>query len=384
MAGQVKSSEDRDLRLDFFRGLALWFIFVDHIPANQFAWATLRNYGLSDATEIFVFISGYTATLVYGRVFAERGFAFAAAKVLHRCWTLYITYMFLLFAFTAQVAYTARVFDNPLFREEMGIASYFEDPTLALVHALILMFRPANLDVLPLYIVLLLAFPLVLPGLVSRPKFVLAGSALLYLAARQYQWNLPTYPEGGVWYFNPFAWQFLSSSAGPSALPAGGRRAAVIAGPVGRIDRLSAGVAGFGSVLAHRVARRRDAAGARRSPVPDQQDRSRPASPASFRGAQLCCALLYREGCQVVERAARRADYRLRATIPSDLLPGDHFIVCRADDPRTIQQLPAGAVCDNRSGNWGDGDGRANFDLVSEENRPAASAGCLSRPGIPG
>jgi hypothetical protein len=209
MAGQVKSSGDRDLRLDFFRGLALWFIFVDHIPANQFAWATLRNYGLSDATEIFVFISGYTATLVYSRVFAERGFAFAAAKVLHRCWTLYVTYMFLFFAFTAQVAYTARVFDNPLFREEMGIASYFEDPTLALVHALILMFRPANLDVLPLYIVLLLAFPLALPGLVSRPRLLLAGSALLYLAARSFQWNLPTYPEGGVWYFNPFAWQFL-------------------------------------------------------------------------------------------------------------------------------------------------------------------------------
>jgi hypothetical protein len=209
MAGHVKSSGDRDLRLDFFRGLALWFIFVDHIPANQFAWATLRNYGLSDATEIFVFISGYTATLVYSQVFAERGFAFAAAKVLHRCWTLYITYMFLFFAFTAQVAYTARVFDNPLFREEMGIASYFEDPTLALVHALILMFRPANLDVLPLYIVLLLAFPLALPGLVSRARLVLAGSALLYLASRTFQWNLPTYPEGGVWYFNPFAWQFL-------------------------------------------------------------------------------------------------------------------------------------------------------------------------------
>jgi hypothetical protein len=209
MAGQVKSSDDRDLRLDFFRGLALWFIFMDHIPANQFAWATLRNYGLSDATEIFVFISGYTATLVYARVFAERGLAFAAAKVLHRCWTLYITYMFLFFAFTAQVAYTARVFDNPLFREEMGIASYFEDPTLALVHALILMFRPANLDVLPLYIVLLLVFPLILPAQIARPKLVLAGSALLYLAARQYQWNLPTYPEGGVWYFNPFAWQFL-------------------------------------------------------------------------------------------------------------------------------------------------------------------------------
>ncbi|EWY39099.1 OpgC protein [Skermanella stibiiresistens SB22] len=209
MAKRETGGGDRDLRLDFFRGLALWFIFVDHIPANQFAWATLRNYGLSDATEIFVFISGFTATLVYSRVMAEHGIAFAAAKVLHRCWTLYITYMFLFFAFTAQVAYTARVFDNPLFREEMGIAGYFEDPALALVHALILMFRPANLDVLPLYIVLLLSFPLVLPALVSRPRLALAGSALLYLLTRRYQWNLPTYPEGGVWYFNPFAWQFL-------------------------------------------------------------------------------------------------------------------------------------------------------------------------------
>jgi hypothetical protein len=209
MAKRETGGGDRDLRLDFFRGLALWFIFVDHIPANQFAWATLRNYGLSDATEIFVFISGFTATLVYSRVMAEHGIAFAAAKVLHRCWTLYITYMFLFFAFTAQVAYTTRVFDNPLFREEMGIAGYFEDPALALVHALILMFRPANLDVLPLYIVLLLSFPLVLPALVSRPRLALAGSALLYLLTRRYQWNLPTYPEGGVWYFNPFAWQFL-------------------------------------------------------------------------------------------------------------------------------------------------------------------------------
>ena len=35
MAGQVKISDERDLRLDFFRGLALWFIFVDHIPGNR-------------------------------------------------------------------------------------------------------------------------------------------------------------------------------------------------------------------------------------------------------------------------------------------------------------------------------------------------------------
>ena len=61
---------ERELRLDLFRGLALWLIFIDHLPANVLTWFTLRNYGFSDATEIFIFISGYTAAFVYGRAMA--------------------------------------------------------------------------------------------------------------------------------------------------------------------------------------------------------------------------------------------------------------------------------------------------------------------------
>ncbi len=202
-------SGERDLRLDFFRGLALWFIFMDHIPGNQFAWLTPRNYGLSDATEVFVFISGYTSSLVYARVYARHGWGLASARVLHRCWTVYVAYIFLFIAFTAQVAYTTRVFDNPLFSEELGIAGFFSDPALALTQALLLRFRPANLDILPLYIVLLLVLPLLLPLMRHRPVILLAGSALLYALARRFAWNLPTYPEGGAWLFNPFAWQFL-------------------------------------------------------------------------------------------------------------------------------------------------------------------------------
>ena len=64
----------RDLRLDFFRGFANWVIFVDHIPNNIVNWLTTRNYGFSDAADLFVFISGYTAAFVYARVMLERGF----------------------------------------------------------------------------------------------------------------------------------------------------------------------------------------------------------------------------------------------------------------------------------------------------------------------
>src|SRR5690606_11088413 len=68
---------ERELRLDLLRGFALWLIFIDHLPQNLLTWLTIRNYGFSDATEIFIFISGYTAALVYGRAMRERGFIVA-------------------------------------------------------------------------------------------------------------------------------------------------------------------------------------------------------------------------------------------------------------------------------------------------------------------
>ena len=70
----------RDLRLDLFRGIANWAIFLDHIPHNIVAWVTTRNYGFSDAADLFVFISGYTASFVYAKVMLERGFLIGAAK----------------------------------------------------------------------------------------------------------------------------------------------------------------------------------------------------------------------------------------------------------------------------------------------------------------
>src|SRR5437660_12840960 len=84
----------RDLRLDLFRGLALWLIFLDHIPQNAVNWITIRNYGFSDAAEIFVFISGYTAAFVYGRAAQESGMIVAGARVLRGAWQVYVAHVF--------------------------------------------------------------------------------------------------------------------------------------------------------------------------------------------------------------------------------------------------------------------------------------------------
>src|ERR1041385_7023768 len=89
-AASAAAASTRDLRLDLFRGIALWLIFLDHIPSNILSWATIRNYGFSDAAEMFVFISGYTAAFVYGRAMRERGFLVAGARILKRAWQVYV------------------------------------------------------------------------------------------------------------------------------------------------------------------------------------------------------------------------------------------------------------------------------------------------------
>jgi hypothetical protein len=207
-AQRPPSGSERDLRLDLFRGIALWLIFLDHIPENVVNWFTIRNYGFSDATEIFIFISGYTAAFVYGKAMRERGFVVSSARILRRAWQIYVAHIFLFTIFLAEIAYVAATFENPLYAEEMNVLNFLKEPDVTIFQALLLKFKPANMDVLPLYIVLLLLFPPTLRLLLWQPGVALLLSALVYILAWSFHLNLPAYPNG-VWFFNPFAWQLL-------------------------------------------------------------------------------------------------------------------------------------------------------------------------------
>src|SRR5262245_28102996 len=190
----------RDLRLDLFRGLALWLIFLDHIPSNLVSRITIRNYGFSDATEIFIFISGYTAAFVYGKVMLERGFMISSARILRRAWQIYVAHIFLFAIYLAEISYVARSFDNPLFAEEMNILDFLKEPDTTIIQALLLKFKPVNMDVLPLYIILMLMFPPILWLLLRAPTVALVASLGFYVIAWKFGLNLPAYPEGG-WFF---------------------------------------------------------------------------------------------------------------------------------------------------------------------------------------
>ncbi len=205
----LSQAVERDLRLDFFRGLGLWMIFLDHIPDDVVSWLTLRNYGFSDAAEFFVFISGYLAGYIYGPI-VKAGNLFAAAKrLILRAWQMYVAHILLFLTFTAQIARAARKFDNPMYKDEFNVANFLAHPDELIWQALTLRYKPVDLDVLPLYIALVGTAPLVLWALVRRPNLTLAGSVVLYVLARWFNWNLASYPPGTTWYFNPFAWQLM-------------------------------------------------------------------------------------------------------------------------------------------------------------------------------
>jgi len=207
--GPTPPSQQRDLRLDFFRGLALIIIFIDHIPENILSYFTLQAFQFYDAAEVFIFISGYTAALVYGRTLALQGAFFATAQILRRTWQLYVAHIFLFVIFIAEVSYMVTTFNNPMYNDEMRVADFLEEPHVAIVKALLLQFQPTFLDILPLYILLLVIFPVLLFGLRLQPLLVLIPSFLLYVVVQAVDLSVPAYPEGHVWYFNPLAWQFL-------------------------------------------------------------------------------------------------------------------------------------------------------------------------------
>jgi hypothetical protein len=213
----------RDLRLDFFRGLSLWFIFLDHVPSNSLSWLTIRYYGFSDAAEIFVFISGYTAAFVYGRMMQDQGFIVGAARIWKRAWQIYVAFVFLSVIYIAQIAYVAHNFENPLFAEEMVVMHFLQRPEIILLEVLRLRFLLANADVLPLYIVLMAAFPFMLWFVLRAPPFALAVSVAIWAAAYFSGVNLKIYPLEREWFFNPFAWQLLFCIGAWCAVASGDR-----------------------------------------------------------------------------------------------------------------------------------------------------------------
>src|SRR6516165_4218689 len=151
--------EGRDLRVDACRGIALWFIFLNHVPNNVGSWLTLSHYGFSDTTELFMFVSGLTCALAYGQVQRQDGWSSVVAHTLRRSWEIYIAFLIL----TIACAVMAYLLSDGRFADETNTRILLEHPGPSLLRAAILQYRPVNTDVLPTFVLFHLFFaPLLL------------------------------------------------------------------------------------------------------------------------------------------------------------------------------------------------------------------------------
>jgi hypothetical protein len=204
------ATSGRDHRVDFYRGIALVMIFVNHVPGVLWENFTSRNFGFSDSAELFVFLAGFASAFAYGKGFLQHSPLISTIKAFRRAGVLYLVHIALTMGAVAMFAGAALAFGDGRYAMELGIGHVFAYPLETLFGIGVLGHQLAYVNILPMYSALLLMLPLFL--LVLRLyglRAMLATSAALWLAAGFLRLNLPAYPLPGGWHFNPLAWQFI-------------------------------------------------------------------------------------------------------------------------------------------------------------------------------
>ena len=207
----------RRWELDALRGLMLVLMTITHLP-TRLSSPMGQPFGFVSAAEGFVLLSAYMAGLVYGGMARKRGIEAMRPAFWRRALKVYACHgATLLFLFTVIAAVGVRI-DQPAVMDLM--AFYLTHPLPALVSGLLLIYKPPLLDILPMYILFLLASPWVLAqGLRGGWKAIMGLSAGLWLLAqfgldmwvydatvRLTGLRVPFHETGA---FSTFSWQFL-------------------------------------------------------------------------------------------------------------------------------------------------------------------------------
>lgn len=205
----LQQPSTRDLRLDFLRGVALMLVLVDHVEDHSgVRWLrhyTLAANGLSDAAELFVFLSGFVFGRAYNRRLDEEGFLACQGKAIRRALTVYLA--FLLTTFTSIAIGICFGGIAPVLIHELRLD---EGALKWILWSLPMYYQVYGLDVLAFYAIVTPCAPAMLLGLRRTPVLAWAVAMNLYLGAQLFpEFQLPSHRVGSVWFFNPFAWQFL-------------------------------------------------------------------------------------------------------------------------------------------------------------------------------
>ena len=213
MTAAAAPQSRRDYRVDFLRGLALASIFINHVPGNIYERITHKNFGFSDAAEIFVLLAGFASAYAYYARF-ERGERWdASLKAVKRAGTLYMSHIVTTVVALALFGAVSVHFANPHYLDDtilyMNMKPIFADPVRGLIGLTVLGHQLGYFNILPMYMAILLMVPVIMLLASRSLKLLLAFSVALWLASAFFVIDLPNYPLVGGWFFNPFAWQLL-------------------------------------------------------------------------------------------------------------------------------------------------------------------------------
>lgn len=195
--------------IDFWRGIALLMIFINHIPGNALGVLTLRNYAISDAAELFVFLAGWSLSYATGGPHRPEPFARTVFRLVSRAIEIYRAQLVITILALAFLASVAIIRSNPLFLEWHNAASAFYDPVRTVVGIVLLTHQLGYFNILPLYVILLLYAPLVVVLARWRRWSILMLSLAIYTFALTTWTTFPNWPAEERWYFNPLSWQIL-------------------------------------------------------------------------------------------------------------------------------------------------------------------------------
>jgi len=207
----------RDPRLDFYRGIGMFIIFIAHLPWNWWTLWIPARFGFSDATEIFVFCSGMASALAFGKVFETHGWGMGAARILHRMWQVYWAHIgqFFVIAVSLVAIHESGFLETCCDVSEDYVASLnlwhlFDNSKVTLPGLFSLTWVPNYFDILPMYLVILGLIPVMMFIARHSVPAAFAFSIGLWLSANFGLLNLPAEPwSDRPWFFNPFAWQLV-------------------------------------------------------------------------------------------------------------------------------------------------------------------------------
>lgn len=204
----MESRRGRSIEVDFFRGIVLIVIVLDHIPGSALSHLMLHAYALCDSAEVFVFLGGYASAAAYTAVLERLGPVAAKLRFVKRCWEIYRAYLLTaVLTLLSGALLTAFHLNHPM-AELTGWPPFSSAPLHEAVDIALLRRQPYLSSVLPMYVFFALCVPFVVP-LARRSSWkALALSVAIWAAARPLA-ALLSIDDVGDWAFNPFAWQLM-------------------------------------------------------------------------------------------------------------------------------------------------------------------------------